>query len=149
MPALFIIAHAPLASALRSAARHVFPEILDALAAYDVRPEASEAQTEREAAQALDALGDGEVLVLTDVFGATPCNIASRLAAARDARVAVGVNVPMLWRSITYRDKPLDELLALALAGARMGVMQVSDSRPQNQAQKPGGHDQDDRNDQQ
>ncbi len=149
MPALFIIAHAPLASALRSAARHVFPEVVDGLAAYDVRPEASESQTEREAAHALAALGEREVLVLTDVFGATPCNIASRLVAGREMRVAVGVNVPMLWRSITYRQKPLDELLALALAGARMGVMQVADSRPQNQAQKNGGHDQDDRNDQQ
>jgi PTS system mannose-specific IIA component len=149
MPALFIIAHAPLASALRSAARHVFPEVVDGLAAYDVRPEASESQTEHEAAHALAALGEREVLVLTDVFGATPCNIASRLVAGREMRVAVGVNVPMLWRSITYRHKPLDELLALALAGARMGVMQVADSRPQNQAQKNGGHDQDDRNDQQ
>jgi PTS system mannose-specific IIA component len=148
MPALFIIAHAPLAGALRAAARHVFPEVLDGVAAYDVRPEASETQTEREAAQSLDALGDGGVLLLTDVFGATPCNVAARLAAGRDARVAVGVNVPMLWRAITYRDKPLDELLALALAGARMGVMQVSDSRPQNQAQKRGVHDPDDRNDQ-
>jgi mannose PTS system EIIA component len=149
MPALFIIAHAPLATALRAAARHVFPEVVEELGAYDVRPEASEAQTEREAAQALTALGDGEVLVLTDVFGATPCNIASRLADGRDARVAVGVNVPMLWRSITYRDKPLDELLALALAGARMGVMQATVSRPQNQAPKRGGHDQDDSHDQQ
>lgn len=149
MPALFIIAHAPLASALRAAARHVFPEVIDGLAVYDVRPEALEAQTVREATQALAALGEGEVLVMTDVFGATPCNIASRLAQGRDARVAVGVNVPMLWRSITYRDKPLDELLALALAGARMGVMQAADSRPQNQAPRRGRDDQDDRNDQQ
>jgi mannose PTS system EIIA component len=149
MPALFIIAHAPLASALRSAARHVFPELGDALAAYDVRPEASEAQTEREAAQALAALGDGPVLVLADVFGATPCNVASRLAGRRDARVVVGINVPMLWRALTYRERPLDELQTLALAGARMGVMQVAESRPQNQGRKPRGDDQDDSDDQQ
>jgi PTS system mannose-specific IIA component len=148
MPAVFIIAHLPLASALRAAARHVFPEVTDDVAAYDVRPEASEAQTEREAAQALAALDAREVLVLADVFGATPCNIASRLGAGREVRVAVGVNVPMLWRAITYRDRPLEELLALALAGARMGVMQVAESRPQNQAQRPPGHDQADRHDQ-
>jgi len=149
MPALFIIAHAPLASALRAAARHVFPELVDALAAYDVRPEAGEAQTEREAAQTLAALGDGPVLVLADVFGATPCNIAARLTEGRDARVVVGVNVPMLWRAITYRERPLDELQALALAGARMGVMQVAESRPQNQGRKPRSDDQADGHDHQ
>ncbi len=148
MPALFIIAHAPLASALRSAARHVFPEIVDGLAAYDVRPEASESQTEREAAHALAALGEREVLVLTDVLGATPCNVASRLVAGREMRVAVGVNVPMLWRSINHREKPLDELLALALAGARMGVTQAEAAPRQNQA-RTSGDDQDHRHDQQ
>lgn len=149
MPAVFIIAHAPLASALRAAARHLFPDVQDGLAAYDVRPEASETQTVREATQALDAMGEREVLVLTDCFGATPCNIAARLTAGRDARVAVGVNLPMLWRALAHRDKPLDELLSMALAGARMGVMQVGEARPQNQAQKIRGDDQDDRHDQQ
>ncbi len=149
MPALFVIAHAPLASALRSAARHVFPEVAAGLAAYDVRPEASESRSESEAAHALAALGDGAVLVLTDVVGATPCNIATRLAAGREMRVAVGVNVPMLWRAITYRDRPLDELLALALAGARMGVMQAADSSPGHPARASGGNDQGDRHDQQ
>src|SRR5574340_1079352 len=105
MPALFVIAHAPLASALRSAARHVFPEVVAGLAAYDVRPEASESQSESEAAHALAALGDDAVLVLTDVVGATPCNIATRLAAGREMRVAVGVNVPMLWRSIRSEER--------------------------------------------
>ena len=80
--------------------------------------------------------------MLADVIGATPCNLASRLGEGCEVRVAVGVNVPMLWRAITYRDRPLDELLALALAGARMGVMQVGESRPPNQAQRPPGHDQ-------
>lgn len=149
MPALFVIAHAPLASALRVAARHAFPELTDGLAAYDVRPEASPEQTGSEVVQALDALGEREVLVLADVFGATPCNIARTLADdKRELRVAVGINVPMLWRAINHRDRPLDELLTLALEGARNGVMAVACTRPQNQASPPSGDDQANRHDQ-
>jgi PTS system ascorbate-specific IIA component len=57
--------------------------------------------------------------------------------------VVAGINVPMLWRSLCYADEPLDTLVARAIAGATQGVMQVSVSRPQNQALKPGGNDQD------
>lgn len=149
MPALLIIAHAPLASALRVAAAHLFPEALADLAAYDVRPEASEAQTVREATRALDALGAQPVLILTDCYGATPCNVAARLALGRDVRVAVGVNLPMLWRSIAHRGKPLDELLATAVAGARMGVMPLADAAPGNPGGKARADDQDDGHDQQ
>ena len=149
MPALFIIAHAPLASAFESAAGHVFAEFEDNLACYDVRPDASDTDSQAEAAVALAGLGDKPVLILTDVFGGTPCNLALRLAQAIEARVAVGINLAMLWRAITYREKPLDELLELALAGARMGVMQASVSRPQNQANKPLSHDSNQSDDQQ
>ena len=43
-----------------------------------------------------------EALILTDVFGATPCNVAQRLADGVQVKVVAGVNVPMLWRSLCY-----------------------------------------------
>jgi PTS system ascorbate-specific IIA component len=70
--------------------------------------------------------------VLTDVFGATPCNAVQALAGPQ-VRVLAGVNVPMLWRTLCYADEPLDALVARALSGAGQGVMQVSPTRPQNQ----------------
>ena len=141
MTGLFIIAHAPLASALRAAAMHAYPEAAAAIGVYDV-PASTDAEAhEAEANALLSALGTAETLVLTDVFGATPCNIARRLAEQPGVRVLAGVNVPMLWRALNYRHKPLDEMVSLALAGASQGVMQVAVSRPQNQAQKPTSHD--------
>ena len=136
MTGLFIIAHAPLASALRDAAMHAFPEAAASIAVYDVPPGAH-----AEAQARLCALGTAQTLVLTDVFGATPCNIARRLAEHPGVRVVAGVNVPMLWRALNYRQKSLDELVALALAGASQGVMPVAVSRPQNQTQNPIRHD--------
>ncbi len=143
MTGLFIIAHAPLASALRAAAVHAFPEAAAAIAVYDVPPGAQCEASEAEAAAQLARLATAETLILTDVFGATPCNIARRLADRAGVRVVAGVNVPMLWRALNYRQKSLDELVALALTGASQGVMPVAVSRPQNQnqSQKPAPDD--------
>ena len=140
MTGLFIIAHAPLASALRAAAMHAFPEAA-AIGVYDVPAGVDTEAYEAEALALLGGLGTAETMVLTDVFGATPCNIARRLAEQPGVRVVAGVNVPMLWRALNYRQKSLDEVVTLALAGASQGVMQIAVSRPQIQAQKPIGHD--------
>lgn len=149
MTGLFIIAHAPLASALRAAALHTFPEAAQALAVYDVPASATAEEAHADAARQLAAMGAAETLILTDVFGATPCNIARQLAEQPGVRVVAGVNVPMLWRALNYRQKPLDDMVALALAGATQGVMPVAVTRPQNQAQKPASHDPNDRHHQQ
>lgn len=149
MTGLFIIAHAPLASALRAAAAHVFPDAASTIATYDVPPGVRAEDYEAEAAALLQGLGQAETLILTDVFGATPCNIARRLADRPGVRVLAGVNVPMVWRALHYRDKPLDDLLALAQAGASQGVMLVACFPPQTQAIQPDSHDSIDRHHQQ
>jgi PTS system ascorbate-specific IIA component len=66
--------------------------------------------------------GDG-VLVLTDLYGSTPSNIASRLTEHHNTLVLAGVNLPMLVRALNYRASPLDELGTKAMHGARDGVV--------------------------
>jgi len=83
-----------------------------------------------------------QALVLTDVFGATPCNVAQRLSEGNQVRVIAGVNVPMLWRTLCYADETLDAMVSRAVSGATQGVMQVGSLRPQNQAKQPGKDDQ-------
>ena len=84
MPGLIIIAHAPLASALKMAAQHCFPEVAQSLQVLDVQPNLPADEIEAQARQLLGTAQDaderGEVLVLTAVFGATPCNTVQRLA---------------------------------------------------------------------
>jgi PTS system ascorbate-specific IIA component len=108
----------------------------------DVPPDASIEDVERQARALLEVVRSPQALIFTDVFGATPCNVAQRLADGVEVKVVAGVNVPMLWRSLCYADEPLDALVARAVAGATQGVMQVASSRPQNQALKPSGDDQ-------
>jgi PTS system ascorbate-specific IIA component len=152
MPGLLIIAHAPLASSLKAVAQHTFPECAAVLEALDVPPEMSAEEIEIQARELLSKVRNPEALIFTDVFGATPCNVAQRLASSVEGaqiKVVAGVNVPMLWRSLCYADEPLDLLVARAVAGATQGVMQVAVTRPQNQAFKPGANDQGQRSHQQ
>jgi PTS system mannose-specific IIA component len=72
-------------------------------------------------AQQLDA-GDG-VLVLTDLYGATPSNIACRLHRLHTVRVVSGLNLPMLIRVLNYPHLDLNELQHKAVSGGREGII--------------------------
>jgi mannose PTS system EIIA component len=132
MARLLLIAHAPLASALRQVAEHAFPECAARLSALDVTPDMTPESVQARAAALLDP--QGETLILADVFGATPCNAAQRLADGTRVRVVAGVNVPMLWRTLCYAQEPVSALVDRALAGAAQGLLQASPTRPQQQA---------------
>lgn len=141
MPGLFIIAHAPLASAFKLAAGHCFPELAQQMQVLDVPPNLPCDQLEAQARVLLSAAQSadprGEALVLTDVFGATPCNTVQRLADGEHVRVIAGLNVPMLWRALNYASEPLDTLVARALTGGTQGVIQINPSQAANQACQP------------
>lgn len=66
--------------------------------------------------------GNG-VLVLTDMYGSTPSNIAHSLLDGERVRVIAGVNLPMLVRVLNYPRLSLDELAEKALSGGRDGIM--------------------------
>jgi mannose PTS system EIIA component len=65
------------------------------------------------------------VLILTDIFGATPSNVASRLLRPGRVEGISGVNLPMLIRALNYREEPLAALLEKAISGATEGVMRM------------------------
>ena len=65
------------------------------------------------------------VLVMTDVFGASPANLASKLLEPGRIEGITGVNLPMLLRALTYREKGMETLLTRAIAGGRDGVFNM------------------------
>jgi PTS system ascorbate-specific IIA component len=147
MAGLLIVAHAPLASSLKAVVGHVFPND-NGVEAIDVGADATPDQVEQAAREAMARIGEPEILVLTDVFGATPCNAAMRLADGVRVRVVAGVNVPMLWRAVAHRSKPLLAVAERAMSGAVQGIMQLAPSRPQTQTSRSADHDQDRTHDQ-
>jgi len=151
MNAILLIAHAPLANALRQCALHVFPDCGSNVMAIDVQPNLSPEETLGSARIALDQLsrlpGIKGVLVLTDIFGATPSNVAQKLVDGIASRLITGVNLPMLLRAVSYRHEALDTLVSRAVVGGTQGVMQVAITAPQNQPRR--NHDQEEHDHQQ
>jgi len=130
MVAIVVIAHQPLAGALVSAAQHVYSRNPGAAArqleALDVPPDADVGTAIAHAQALIQQVDRGQgVLVLTDIAGATPGNVAARLAQAGRVAVVAGVSMPMLLRALCYCETSLDELVAKALAGAASGIQQL------------------------
>jgi PTS system mannose-specific IIA component len=144
MNSILIIAHAPLAHALRECALHVFPDCESGVVALDVQPHTPPEETFAMARIAMDQMGGSHFLVLSDVFGATPCNVAQKLVDGVKSKLITGVNLPMLLRTVSYRHESLEALVARALIGGTQGIMQVAITAPQNQARRqhdPNLHD--------
>jgi PTS system mannose-specific IIA component len=148
MNGILIMAHAPLASALRSCVLHVFPDSAEAVLALDVQPNVPPEETLAQARILMRQLDTPQTLVVADVFGATPCNVAQKLVDGVRSRLIAGVNLPMLLRTVSYRHESMDALVSRAMIGATQGVIQVAVTAPQYQARR-ATHDQDHRDHQQ
>ena len=127
---ILLIAHAPLASALRACVMHVFPEADQSVLALDVQPTVAPEETLSVARDMMKQLGTPNVLVLTDVYGATPCNVAQKLVDGLNSQLVAGVNLPMALKAVNYRNEALDALVVRALAGATQCIIQVAVTTP-------------------
>ncbi len=136
-----IVAHAPLASALRAGVLHVFSEHEGQIAAVDVLAHSPPADTKDAIARAIAALARPNTLLLTDIVGATPYSLAREFSNGGSVQLIAGVNLPMLMRVMTYRGEPLDSLVQRALQGGVNGIELVAPLLPpalsnKNTAQK-------------
>jgi PTS system ascorbate-specific IIA component len=132
---ILIIAHAPLASALREFAAHVYGEVPDRIAALDVMAHEDAKKTLEKALDLGGQVGGANgLLVLTDIMGATPANVATRLAHdpafLGRVRVLAGVNLPMLMRAIAYRAENLDSVMQKAMHGGQQGILPIGHLAP-------------------
>jgi PTS system ascorbate-specific IIA component len=84
---------------------------------------------ERVMAAAVQVKSEAGILVLTDLMGATPANVASRITKPGivDCKVLVlaGINLPMLMRAISYRADGLESLALKALQGGQNGIIRL------------------------
>ncbi|MDR2011840.1 MAG: PTS sugar transporter subunit IIA [Rhodanobacter sp.] len=125
---VLLMTHESMGAALVNAARHVLGRFPLPIDVQEVAADADPDQMLRAAATHARELdrGDG-VLVLSDLYGATPCNIAKRLPDLGVRMHCVsGLNLPMLLRVFNYPEQSLDELAQTAVNGGRSGI--VADS---------------------
>lgn len=126
MIGIFLITHGSLGEALIQCACHVLNKRPPQIAQLGVSAQDDPADILPVAEQMLGWVdrGDGAV-VLTDIYGATPSNVATKLMRPGQVEVIAGVNLPMLLRVLTYRDRDMTTLLQRAISGGCDGVLHV------------------------
>jgi PTS system ascorbate-specific IIA component len=118
MVGILIIAHGTLGESLIHCASHVMGGRPVQLAQIGVSMDDDPQVVLPQAIKLLRGLDqDSGVLVLSDVYGATPSNIACRLLIPGKIEGVAGVNLPMLVRALTYRNEPLKTVVAKAISG--------------------------------
>ena len=122
---ILLITHEGIGSALLEAATRMLRQLPLATVAFEVPFESDPDALLPAASAALRRVDGGHgVLVLTDLYGATPSNLAAKLARlGTPVRRVSALNLPMLLRVMNYADLDLDELPRVAAAGARNGAI--------------------------
>jgi PTS system ascorbate-specific IIA component len=123
---ILLITHNGLGDSLIDCVRHVLGVAPAHVRALSVLAKDDPVRKEEEARALIVQLDKGRgVLLLSDVFGATPCNIARRLCQPGRIEGVAGVNLPMLLRVASYSNKPLHELVQRALDGGRECIVTI------------------------
>lgn len=126
MIGILIIAHGTLGESLIHCASHMLNRRPPRLKQLGVAAQDDPLLLVPQARALVKDLDDGDgVLILTDMYGGSPSNIAAKLVIPGKVEAVAGVNVPMLIRALTYRDRPLQTLVTKAVSGGCDGVMRV------------------------
>ena len=126
MVGILIIAHGTLGESLIRCASHVLGGRPSQLMQIGVTVRDDPQQILAQAINVVNQLDQGDgVLVLSDLYGATPSNLACKLLIPGRVEGVAGVNLPMLVRALTYRNDPLRVVVGKAMSGGVEGVVQM------------------------
>ena len=126
MIGILIITHGTLGESLIHCASHVLNKRPPRLQQLGVTAQDDPAMLLPRARALVKELDAGEgVLILTDIYGGTPSNMASRLLIPGKFEAVAGVSLPMLIRVLTYRDRDLPTIVTKAISGGCEGVLRV------------------------
>ena len=126
MIGVLLITHGVLGETLLASAAHVLGGMQPNATALNIQPGDRADARLAEARSIIRTIDDGTgVLVLTDIFGATPANISGRLLDSAHIEGLTGVNLPMLVKALAYRHLPLAEVTAKALEGGAQGQIRI------------------------
>lgn len=128
MVGILLITHGCYGEALVQNVCHVLNKRPPRLEQLGVAPQDDPLDLLPMARQMQQQLDNGQgVLVLTDIFGASPANLAVKLLEPGRIEGVAGVNLPMLLRALTYRDKDMETLLAHTIMGGHDGVINMQE----------------------
>ena len=130
MIGILIVSHGAFGEALIHCASHVLSKRPAAVRQLGVTVHDDPEAILPQAQDLVRQLDEGKgVLVLTDIYGATPGNIALQLLVPGRVEGISGVNLPMLIRALTYREQGLAAVVEKALSGGTEGVLHMTSDR--------------------
>ena len=128
MIGFLLITHGSLGEAMLANAAHVLDGVPPNAAAMNIAPTDRVDDRLGDARNLVTTLNDGDgVLVLTDIFGATPANIAGCLLNSDKVEGIAGVSLPMLVKALAYRTLPLAQVVGKALDGGAQGQIRIKE----------------------
>ena len=126
MIGILIIAHGTLGESLIHCASHVLNKRPTRLRQLGITAQDDPVLLLPQARALVKELDDGTgVLILSDMYGGSPSNIAAKLLVPGRVEGVAGVNLPMVIRALTYRDRPLATLITKAVSGGCEGVVRI------------------------
>ena len=130
MIGIFLITHGSLGESLVQCACHVLNKRPPQIAQLGVSGQDDPLDALPLAREMMKLVDSGRgVLLLTDIFGATPSNIALKLLEPGRVEGVSGVSLPMLLHALNYREKDMETLVTKTVAGGRDGVMLMKSPR--------------------
>jgi PTS system ascorbate-specific IIA component len=126
MIGIFLLTHSTYGESLIQCACHVLNKRPPQIAQIGIAAQDDPLDVLPLAREVLTLVDSGRgVLILTDIYGATPANLAMKLVEPGRVEGIAGVNLPMLLRAITYRDRDMETMVTRSVAGGRDGVLNM------------------------
>ncbi|HLX52554.1 MAG TPA: PTS sugar transporter subunit IIA [Aquella sp.] len=127
MVTIIVIAHLEIANSLVSCAEHILAKRVVNLHVIPVRKTEDVEHVLNRAEEFISRQSDErQILLLTDLFGATPSNIASKLIRPGKIEMITGLNMPMLLRAISYTEYDLQTCVEKAIEGGKNGILHLN-----------------------
>ena len=126
MISILLITHGEIGKSLIECATHVLGDKPLFLESLSIENDCTHESMFKQISERINLLDQGNgVLILTDIFGATPCNIITKIIKPGKVSAIAGVNLSMLIRTISYRNESFDSLISKAIQGAQDGIIHI------------------------
>ena len=122
-----LVTHGEIGQALAECAYQIFNKKIDRLECISINPIDDIDKKKYLISQTIKRIDSGDgVIIFTDIIGATPCNILKEFIVENKVSVLTGVNLAMIIKALSSKNKPLESIIQESLDSALDNILKVS-----------------------